>query len=122
MEESWRMLGINGCTTCRITQANMGDPLVVAERRTFAAAKDAVGLARGMRSMGRGYIGRADDVLKEAGLLDAHMSLLNPFFELPHADFECFPMDRLHGVYVTLSVMLFWVSCLIFFCFMSLSK
>ena len=104
MEESWRLLGLasktHGCTTCLIRKDSMAALDHVAPRRTFAEAKDAVAIARATLAFGHGYKGKAEAGLAKHGLLSIHMRLRNPFFELPHVDFECFPMDRLHGVYV----------------------
>lgn len=100
MEESWRLLGISGCTTCHIKPEGMGDPARTARQRSFAAAKQAIAAARSKAGMGRGHLTRARELLAAESLLPVHMEQDNPFFQIPHADFACFPMDRLHGVYV----------------------
>ena len=76
----------------------MGDAAVVARPRFFAAAKAAVLSARTEAGLGYGHKGRAQTILEHEGLLDVHMKMWNPFFDVPNADFSCFPMDRLHGV------------------------
>ena len=46
----------------------------------------------------RGNVTNAKALLKEYRLSPLHTSLWNPFFLLPHTDFECFPQDHLHGM------------------------
>ena len=102
MEEHWKLLGISGCTTCLAppTAPGGGPPTQLFQARSFRAAIDAVARARAEAAKGRGHREAAKKILKEQGLLDVHLELHNPFFELFHVDYDCFPMDRLHGVYV----------------------
>lgn len=102
MEEHWKLLGISGCTTCLAPASGPGKapPTQLFRARSFRAAIDAVARARTEAAKGYGYGEAAKKILKAEGLLDVHLHLHNPFFELPHADYLCFPMDILHGVYV----------------------
>ena len=74
----------------------------MAEPRSFALARRGVAKARDLLCRGQGFKTKAIAALNACGLLKIHLTLRNPFLELPHADFDCFPMDRLHGVYVCL--------------------
>ena len=101
MDENWHQLGIKGCTTCLVRKRDMADVECLAPARSFAAARLAVTKARAEKMLGRGHQTSAKGILKSAGLLPIHFILRNPFLELPHADYECFPMCRLHGLYVS---------------------
>ena len=103
MEEHWRLLGISGCTTCLAPPKEPGKnpPTQLYQARSFRAAQDAVERARVEAAKGHGHGEAAKQILRKEGLLDVHLELLNPFHELPHADYACFPMCRLHGMYVS---------------------
>lgn len=95
------MLGVSGCTTCLIASENMGNPMCTAPLRSFARARLVVANARDCASARvRGGITKARLMLRAEGLLENHLTLDNPFLQVPNLDFSCFPMDRLHGVYV----------------------
>lgn len=102
MEEHWKVLGISGCTTCLAPPAGPGrdPPTQLFRARSFRAAQDAVERARAEAAKGHGHGETAKKILRKEGLLDVHLDLRNPFFELPRADYDCFPMCRLHGMYV----------------------
>lgn len=67
--------------------------------RSFA---NTVQIIRTSRSLlhGRGNITAVGALLREYRLSALHTSIWNAFFMLPHADFDCFPQDFLHGMYV----------------------
>ena len=100
MEEIWRLLGISGCSTCLVHADDMGTTQSDAALRSMPAAFAAVRSGRAMLLDGgqRGSIGRAKELVRSQGLLPIHLKLWNPFLVLPHVDFDCFPMDRLHGM------------------------
>ena len=104
MEEIWGVLGVHGCSTCLAKKEDMGvpNPNPPPQPRNWEASIAAVKSARLELMKGHGHKGKAEDMLKQQGLLDYHLQGWNPFFRLPHTDFGCFPMDRLHGVYVLL--------------------
>ena len=78
----------------------MGSLDAAAPARSVKAAVSAVRQARQLVSLGRGHKTAAEEELRQQGLLPFHLQQWNPFLLLPHMDFHCFPMDRLHGMYV----------------------
>ena len=48
----------------------------------------------------RGNVENVRKLLAQHRLSELHHEMWNPFFMLPHTDFECFPQDHLHGMYV----------------------
>lgn len=103
MDEVWHLLGISECPDCLIRHEDMGQLDVAATPRRFDAALAAVRAARAEAALGYGHKLTAKALLKEQGLLAMHLWQWNPFFFVPHAEYDCFPMDRLHGVYVGLA-------------------
>lgn len=113
MEEHWRLLGISGCTTC-LAPAKApacAEPQVLYRLRSFRRAIDAVVRARAEAAKGRGHKEAALAILQLEHLLDVHLNLYNPFFELPHVNFNCFPMDRLHGMCVYTPTHIMYTHC-----------
>lgn len=101
MEEVWRLLGIGKmCSTCLVKQEDMGSLEAVAPARSVSAAVAAVRRARALVAKGFGNKTAALEELQKEALLPFHLQQWNPFLLLPHMDFACFPMDRLHGMYV----------------------
>ena len=99
MEETWRMLGINGCPTCLVTAEDYSVVPATARRRSTSRCLAAIRLARSVAaSKVRGGITHAVDIVSEEGLLRFHLEEWNPFLLLPFFEFVCFSMDRLHGL------------------------
>ena len=100
MDEIWHVLGISRCSTCLVPEAEYGAVDASAPRRSIRKAIAAIKGARGELDLGFGHKGKAEKLLADQNLLPFHMRQWNPFLLLPHVSFSCFPMDRLHGVYV----------------------
>ena len=102
MDEVWRLLGISGCSTCMVHEDDMALVSSDARLRNVREAIAAIRAGRGALVAGgsRGYVGRARETVQQQALLSVHLKHWNPFLLLPHVEFACFPMDRLHGMCV----------------------
>ncbi len=100
MEETWRLLGISGCPTCLVHREELGCMDAGGPSRSMTRAVHVARAARVKFNEGRGHREAALAMLRAEGLIPFHLTMRNPFFLLPHAEFSCFPMDRLHGMYV----------------------
>lgn len=101
MDEVWALLGIAGCVACCCPDAALGDLDLQSPPRTFADAIAVIETCRAWK-LQRGNADRVDKLLATKRLNAFHLLESNPFFHLPHADVECFPMDWLHGMCATL--------------------
>ncbi|MCG3769103.1 MAG: hypothetical protein JW384_00222 [Nitrosomonadaceae bacterium] len=100
MDEVWAILGISGCTTCLALPEDMGKFDQEFPRRSFADAKKIIVQARKLLHglCGPHRVTEARELLKANRLTKYHLGQWCPFLFVPHLDFNCFPMDRLHGV------------------------
>lgn len=102
MEEVWGVLGITGCTTCLAHPKRLGDTTgPPAAKRSLPDTLKAIREARAMTKVA-GKSKELRTLLARHRLTTVHLEALNPFLLLPHFDWECFPMDWLHGVCVLL--------------------
>lgn len=99
LEEVWSLLGVSGCPQCLCKDDQLADLDHSAPVRTFAETMDVICTARKMLQE-RGNITNSAKFLREFRLSRYHTKLWNPFLLLPHCDFDAFPQDHLHGMYV----------------------
>jgi hypothetical protein len=97
LEEVGKLLGITGCPQCLVKNDKYKDFDHHAPARRMKEAKALVTTARRML-LERGNVTAAKDLLKEHRLSTVHTKIWNPFFFLPHCDYDCFPQDYLHGM------------------------
>ncbi len=92
------MLGVSGCTGCLVQKAELGNMNARGVKRSMAHSIEVVRAALACAAKGYGFKTKARRILRKAGLTLYHLDQWNPFFRVPFADYECFPMDRLHGL------------------------
>ena len=97
------LLGISGCPQCLCSNDQFGNfhPEVEPTPRSMKESIDLITTCRTMLR-DKGNITNVNKLLAAHRLSRLHLSMWNPFFLLPHVDFDCFPQDHLHGMYVNL--------------------
>ena len=103
LDEVWRALGISGCPQCLCRDGNLAALDVESTKRTFATTMDVIRTSRRLL-LERGNITSVAKLLRRHRLSVLHTKSWNPFLLLPHTDFDCFPQDHLHGVYVHVTI------------------
>lgn len=99
MKEVRAVLGSSGCYSCLVPDAELADYQTEFPPRTVIAARRVIREAR-LMVLERGKKGKAEAHLSTQRLHPMHLSFWNPFLRVPFMEFDCFPMDFLHGVYV----------------------
>lgn len=99
LDEVWSLLGISGCPQCLCSDGEFGkfSKPIAAPTRSMTEAKALITTCRRMRQE-RNNVTNVMGLLNQHRLHDLHLSMWNPFFLLPHVEFDCFPQDHLHGM------------------------
>ena len=95
LDEIWSLLGVSGCPQCTCSNEHLGDLAFHARPRSMKESLRAIRTARAMLQE-RGNVTAAAAYLRDLRLNLFHTKTWNPFFFLPHCDYECFPQDYLH--------------------------
>ena len=99
LDEVWRALGVSGCPQCLCPDGALADYDAVSPARSFAETLQVIRTCRSLLQE-RGNVTAVNALLRRYRLSLLHTKIWNPFFMVPHADFDCFPQDHLHGMYV----------------------
>lgn len=97
-------MGISGCPQCLCPDGALSDYDVASPARSFAETLQVIRTCRSLLQE-RGNVTAVNALLRRHRLSLLHTKIWNPFLMVPHADFDCFPQDHLHGMYVP-----FWVN------------
>lgn len=99
LDEIWRALGVSGCPQCVCRDDHLADYDADVQQRTFASTISIIRTTRELL-LERGNVTTVNALLRDYRLSVLHTKTWNPFLMLPHVDYDCFPQDHLHGVYV----------------------
>ncbi len=97
LDEVWRALGVSGCPQCLCPDAHLGNHAHISPQRNMEESKHVIRTCRRLL-LERGNVTSVNSLLRDYRLSGLHTRVWNPFLQLPHADFDCFPQDHLHGV------------------------